>query len=80
MSISQFVIVNKPKSNLFNLSHSTANTCNAGQLRVNLCELALPGDKWLLNSTSLVRSQPMITSPFQNIRINQRFSLSLSVS
>lgn len=73
MSISQFVIVNKPKSNLFNLSHTTANTCNAGDLRVNLCELALPGDKWLLNSTSLVRSQAMITSPFQNIRINQRF-------
>lgn len=73
MSLSKFMYVKKPSYNNFNLSHSNCLTGNMGKLLPILATEVYPGDIFNLKSTVFIRTKPMITAPFQNIRCTQRY-------
>ena len=73
MSLSKFMYVKKPSYNSFNLSHSNCLTGNMGKLLPILATEVYPGDIFNLKSTVFIRTKPMITAPFQNIRCTQRY-------
>ena len=73
MSLSKFMYVKKPSYNSFDLSHSNCLTGNMGKLLPILATEVYPGDIFNLKSTVFIRTKPMITAPFQNIRCTQRY-------
>jgi post-segregation antitoxin (ccd killing protein) len=49
----------KPQKSLFDLSHERKLSMNMGDLVPVLCEEVLPGDKWQINTETLIRMAPM---------------------
>lgn len=52
-------VVNKPKRNSFDLSHSNHLTFRFGQLIPALCEEVLPGDTWKIDAALGLRFMPL---------------------
>lgn len=53
----------------FNLTHTHKLTCKSGLLIPCLCEQVLPGDKWKLNSSVLVRMLPQLHPTMSRFKI-----------
>lgn len=51
----------KPKRNAFDMSHDVKMSLDLGDLVPCMCEEAVPGDKWKINSEALVRFAPMVS-------------------
>lgn len=50
----------KPKSNFFDLSHDVKLSCNMGDIIPVCCIDSVPGDKYNISASSLVRLAPMV--------------------
>lgn len=57
------------KRNLFDLSHDKKLTCEMGTLVPIMCEEVLPGDKFRVNTDTLIRMAPMLAPIMQNINV-----------
>ncbi len=73
MSIFNEILVNKPKSNTFNLSHDRKMSMQMGTLTPTLVMDVLPGDKINLNSTQMLRFAPMIAPVMHRIDVFTHF-------
>lgn len=57
------------RRNLFDLSHDKKLTCEMGTLVPIMCEEVLPGDKFRVNTDTLIRMAPMLAPIMQNINV-----------
>ncbi len=73
MSIFNEILINKPKSNTFNLSHDRKMSMQMGTLTPTLVMDVLPGDKIKLNSTQMLRFAPMIAPVMHRIDVFTHF-------
>lgn len=62
------VKLQKPKTNMFDLSHEKKLSCNMGELVPIYLQEVVPGDKFMVNSEMLIRLAPMV-SPMMH-RVN----------
>lgn len=67
MSIFKNVKVSSPKKTGFDLSHEVKLSTEFGKLTPVLCEEVVPGDKWQINTESLVRLAPLIAPVMHRI-------------
>lgn len=56
-----------PKRNLFNLSHEVKTTFEMGQLVPFFCEPVIPGDRFKVATSQLIRFAPMLAPVMSNI-------------
>lgn len=69
MSIFSKVALNKPKRNLFNLSHENKFSCVLGQLIPIMCEPVVPGDTFKCDTELIVRMAPMVFPVMQQVDV-----------
>lgn len=50
----------KPKKNVFDLTHDVKLSCDMGELIPVMCAECVPGDKFLLNFEALIKFAPMV--------------------
>jgi hypothetical protein len=60
MSIFNQVSVKKPSSNTFDLSHDRKFSATIGELTPILVQETVPGDKFNINSSQMLRFAPMV--------------------
>lgn len=65
--------INKPKRNLFNLSHEVKTTGNIGDLIPFMCEPVYPGDKFKVTSEMLVKTMPLLAPIMHRVDVFQHF-------
>ena len=63
----------KPGSNSFDLSHEKLLTCQMGQIIPNLLMEVVPGDKFNINTETLVRLAPMLAPVMHRIDVHQHY-------
>lgn len=73
MSIFSKVRLTAPKSSNFNLSHERKFTLDMGNLVPILCEEVLPGDKWSVSTSQMLRMMPMLALVMHEIQIYTHF-------
>lgn len=73
MSIFSTVKNRRPKFSTFDLSHEVKLTCNIGELVPVFCQEVLPGDRFRVNTESLVRFAPMIAPIMQRVNVYTHF-------
>ena len=73
MSIFSKVPLKRPKRNVFNLSHDVKLTTEFGRLTPFLCEPVVPGDRWRVSTSIVVRMAPMIAPVMQRFKVYQHF-------
>lgn len=61
------VMVDRPKLNFFDLSHTHKTTANFGELTPVLCMEVLPSDRVKLGVDLLIKFQPLIAPVYQNM-------------
>lgn len=69
----QQIVGNKPKRNVFDLSHERKFSMNMGELIPILCEEVIPGDTFRLNSEVLIRFAPMLAPIMHRINVYTHF-------
>lgn len=57
----------------FDLSHRHRTTCNMGQLIPNLCLEVIPGDSFKIQTTQVVRLDPLIAPIMEMINVHQHY-------
>lgn len=57
----------------FDLSHGHKTTCNMGQLIPNLCIEVIPGDSFKINTTQVIRLDPLIAPIMERINVHQHY-------
>lgn len=63
----------KPRSSIFNLSHSRKLSCNMGQLVPILCDEVVPGDKFRGSTQIMARMAPMLAPIMHNVNVYTHF-------
>lgn len=67
------VRANRPKRNLFDLSHDVKLSMNMGDLVPVLCQEVVPGDKFQVNTESLIRLAPMIAPMMHRVNVYMHY-------
>lgn len=67
------VQMNKVGTNTFNLSHQRKFSCAMGRLIPILCEDLVPGDRWKVSSSHLLRFAPMIAPVMHQYKVHMHF-------
>lgn len=67
------VKITRPRSNGFDLSHEKKLSCNMGRLVPILVQEVIPGDKFKVNTESLVRFAPMVAPVMHRINVYTHF-------
>lgn len=67
------ISLNRPKSNVFNLTHERKFSMKMGNLVPVLCEEVIPGDKFRINTEMLMRMAPMIAPIMHRVDIKTEF-------
>lgn len=60
MSIFSSIMTKRPRSSAFNLSHTRKLAFNPGRMIPSLCQEVLPSDRWSVNTSAMVRFQPLL--------------------
>ena len=69
MSIFSKVAMPKPDNNIFDLSHDRKFSMKIGELTPILCQETIPGDKWDIESTNLLRFAPMLAPIMHKVSV-----------
>lgn len=73
MSIFSKVSMKRPKSSTFNLSHEKKLTCNMGDLIPVLVQECVPGDKFEVSTSQILRMMPMIAPAMHEVNVFTHF-------
>lgn len=73
MSIFSKVAITKPKKSVFDLSHSSRITCEAGKIVPVFCQYTMPGDKWSINVGTFGRTLALLAPMMQEVNIDIHF-------
>lgn len=73
MNLFNSIKVNKPKRNLFNLSHESKLTADIGELLPFMVEMGYPGDVHKVTSEMLVKTMPMLAPIMHRVNVYQHF-------
>lgn len=73
MSIFSKVNLKRPKSSTFNLTHDKKFSMNMGELVPNLLQEVVPGDKFHINTSQMVRMMPMLSPVMHEINVVQHY-------
>jgi len=65
--------ITRPRSNSFDLSHEKKLSCNMGKLYPILVQEVVPGDRFKVNTESLVRFAPMVAPVMHRINVFTHF-------
>lgn len=65
--------LDRPKNNVFDLSHDVKLSCNMGQLVPVLCMEAVPGDKFNISCESLIRFAPLIAPVMHRMDVTMHY-------
>lgn len=68
-SLFNSIRVKRPKKNVFDLSHNVKMSMDMGRLVPFLCEPVVPGDKWRVNSSALIRFSPLVSPVMDEINV-----------
>jgi len=63
----------RPKKNVFNLSKDVKTSCNMGQLVPVLVQDILPGDKFTVQTTQMIRYQPLVAPVMHKMDVTTHF-------
>lgn len=69
MNIFGSILANKPKKNVFNLSHEVKMTANMGGLYPFYMEEVIPGDSFKVNSEIMMRLQPLVAPVMHRVDV-----------
>ena len=69
MSIFSKVAMPKPDNNKFDLSHDRKFSMKIGELTPILCQETIPGDKWDIESTNMMRFAPMLAPIMHKVSV-----------
>ena len=75
MSIFNQVSVKKPSSNTFDLSHDRKFSATIGELTPILVQETVPGDKFNINSSQMLRFAPMVAPIMHKASVYTHFFL-----
>lgn len=67
------VKVNRPKRNVFDLSHENKLSMNMGKLVPILCQEVVPGDSFRMNTEVFIRMAPMVAPVMHRINVYTHF-------
>lgn len=73
MSIFSKIPIKRPKRNVFNLSHDVKLTTEFGRLTPFICEPVVPGDRWRVSTSIVVRMAPLTAPVMQRFKVYQHF-------
>lgn len=73
MSIFSKVSMSKPKSSTFNLSHDRKFSMSMGELVPVLCQEVIPGDKFHISSSQMLRMMPMVAPVMHEVNVYTHF-------
>lgn len=73
MNMFNSVELRRPRFNKFDLSHDRKFSMHMGALVPILCEDVLPGDRWQVDSESLIRFAPMLAPIMHRVRVRTHF-------
>lgn len=73
MSIFSKVAMKKPRSNTFNLSHDKKLSCGMGNLVPITCMEVVPGDKFNVSTSQMIRFSPLLAPIMHNVTCYTHF-------
>lgn len=73
MKIFDRIQINKPKSNVFDLSHERKMSLNAGDLVPCMVQEVIPGDKFRVKMEHLIRLQPLQSPMMHRVNVFTHF-------
>lgn len=73
MSIFSKIKLRQQKHSTFNLSHQRKFTLNMGELVPIFCQETLPGDIWNINTSQILRMQPMLSPIMHDINVTVHY-------
>lgn len=73
MSIFSKVAIETPKKSVFDLSHTSRLTCEAGKIVPIFCQYTMPGDKWQISCGCFGRTLAMLAPMMQDVSIDVHF-------
>lgn len=59
----------RPGRSVFDLSYDKKLTCDMGELIPVLCEMAVPGDTWMIGNSIVLRFQPMLAPIMHEVSV-----------
>nr|QJB18773.1 MAG: major capsid protein [Microvirus sp.] len=71
--IFQTIPINRPKSNVFDLSHERKMSMNMGDLVPCLVQEVIPGDKFRVTMEHLIRFQPLLAPMMHRVNVYTHF-------
>lgn len=73
MKIFDSIKINKPKSNVFDLSHERKMSMNMGDLVPCMVQEVIPGDKFRVNMEHMIRLQPLQSPMMHRVNVFTHF-------